>query len=211
MRFCDRRNPRQSESVGRSASLRTYAFAIVLLALAPVVCSDGSASARRPARQLQPVRPAIGQPSSVDLRGFIGAVTAGRDPALGAMRRDEWEELQNLYQPDESPLWLDAAHQPTDNARDALTLLKHAADDGLDPLDYYQDLLGRLTSRLDSRSSEPSELARFDVALSAGMLRYLRHLHMGRVEPRTIGFRLERPAMRTIFRRCCGRRLPTLV
>ena len=192
-------DPRHSESVGRSASLRTYLFAIALLALAPVVCSDGSASARRPVRQLQPVRPAIGQPSSVDLRGFIGAVTAGRDPVLGAIRRDEWEELQNLYQPDQSPLWLDASHQPTGNARDALTLLKHAADDGLDPLDYYQDLLGRLTSRLDSRSSEPEDLAQFDVAVSAGTLRYLRHLHMGRVDPRTIGFRLDAPRDRHDF------------
>jgi murein L,D-transpeptidase YcbB/YkuD len=32
-----------------------------------------------------------------------------------------------------------------------------------------------------------------DVAVSAGMLRYLRDVHMGRIDPRMIGFRLEAP------------------
>ena len=55
------------------------------------------------------------------------------------------------------------------------------------------DLLGRLSSRLETAATPPSDPAMFDVAVSAGMLRYLRHVHMERVDPRAIGFRLEAP------------------
>src|SRR6516225_11792862 len=44
---------------------------------------------------------------------------------------------------------------------------------------------------LKTAASTAQDLARFDVAVSAGMLRYLRDLHMGRIDPRTIGFRLD--------------------
>ena len=37
-------------------------------------------------------------------------------------------------------------------------------------------------------------IAAFDAALSASILRYLTHLHIGRIDPRAVGFRLEIPA-----------------
>ena len=40
------------------------------------------------------------------------------------------------------------------------------------------------------RSGRSEDLAAFDMAMSGAMLRYLRHLHLGRIDPRTIGFRL---------------------
>lgn len=99
-----------------------------------------------------------------------------------------------MYQPrNYSPLWVDAAGRPTRNAHDALILLGQAADEGLDSAD--QDLLRRLTPRVDDVSVAlgAAELARFDVILSSTVLRYLRQLHMGRVDPRAIGFRLTSP------------------
>jgi murein L,D-transpeptidase YcbB/YkuD len=39
-----------------------------------------------------------------------------------------------------------------------------------------------------------SSIAAFDTGLSASTLRYLRHLHSGRVDPRSIGFRMTTPA-----------------
>jgi murein L,D-transpeptidase YcbB/YkuD len=39
-----------------------------------------------------------------------------------------------------------------------------------------------------------SSLAAFDAALSASTLRYLRDLHIGRIDPRSIGFRMTTPA-----------------
>ena len=100
--------------------------------------------------------------------------------------------MQELYQPDDSPLWLDG-DRLSRSAHDALDLMSHLADDGLDPSDYHQDVLGQLALRVETGPQEPEDLARFEVAISAGMLRYLRHLHVGRVDPRTIGFRLQTP------------------
>jgi murein L,D-transpeptidase YcbB/YkuD len=140
------------------------------------------------------------QTSAVDVRAGIQALIDGRDPALGALTREERAELDEWYHGRDSPVWLDASGRPDRNARDAVALLGSAADDGLDPADYYQSLLGRLTSALQAQPSpRPAELACFDVAVSSGMLRYLRHLHAGRVDPRTIGFRFSVPADRHEF------------
>ncbi len=81
--------------------------------------------------------------------------------------------------PSPPPLWLDTAGHPTRNARDALNVLSHAADEGLDPADY--------------RIPAPDNPSEFDAALTAAMQRYLRHLHMGRIDPAAIGFHLDAP------------------
>ncbi|MGA0610864.1 L,D-transpeptidase family protein [Caldimonas sp. KR1-144] len=72
--------------------------------------------------------------------------------------------------------WLDAAQRPNAEARDALSLLAEAASDGLDPADY------RVAA---------GEGAAFDAELTRQMLRYLRHLHAGRVDARALGFRID--------------------
>ncbi len=115
--------------------------------------------------------------------------------------RAERAELHELYRTGGySPLWLDAAGRPDRNARDALWLLNAAEADGLDPADYDQSQLDRLATLLQTESPAlPRDLARFDARLSSGTLRYLRHLHLGRVDPRTIGFRLRAPAHRHDF------------
>jgi L,D-transpeptidase YcbB len=186
-----------SEVVDGPASIRRCSVAIGVVSLALSGCSDGSAlvsRSRDSASRLQSVRSADDRASSVDLRRLIGALIDGRDSALGALTRAERADLEQLYQSDnDAPLWLDAADRATRNGRDALTLLGHAADEGLDPAEYYQELLGRLIPRVEAAATAPSDLASFDVAVSAGMLRYLRHVHMGRVDPRAIGFRLEVP------------------
>ena len=46
---------------------------------------------------------------------------------------------------------------------------------------------------MEGTARTSQDLARVDVAVSAGMLRYLRHVHLGRIDPRTIGFRLDVP------------------
>jgi L,D-transpeptidase YcbB len=79
-------------------------------------------------------------------------------------------------------LWVDAHGQTTPEARTALALLADAASDGLDPHDYEEACLETANGSCDPRA--------FDAALTAAMLRYMRHLHSGRVDPRTIGFRL---------------------
>jgi murein L,D-transpeptidase YcbB/YkuD len=184
-------------SVWNAASVVAGSFTIALLLVDAPACSDGVRQASLPggsATPLQAFAPAVAQRFPAGREAAARALIDGRDSALGALTRAERSELEELYEPGHySPLWVDAAGRPTRNARGALSLLSHAADEGLDPVDYHQALLGRLTPTAETTSSAAADLTRFDVAVSAGMLRYLRHLHMGRVDPRAIGFRLDAP------------------
>ena len=84
----------------------------------------------------------------------------------------------------DAPLWLDAAGTPTPGAREALALLASAGDDGLVADDY----------RVPPAPAD--DAAAWDRALTRAVLQYLHDLHLGRVEPRELGFRLPaRPAV----------------
>lgn len=88
------------------------------------------------------------------------------------------------------PLWLDAGGLPTMDARAALDQLERAFEEGLAPQDYAAPALAARASALQAPPASPGEAARFDVDLSAGLQLYLRDLHVGRVDPRAIGFRM---------------------
>ena len=136
----------------------------------------------------------------------IRALVEGSDAALGNLTDADREGLRELYQRDNyRPLWSDASGRPSGNARTAVGLLGNAADEGLDPDDYHQNVIGSLTSDPGGQSG-PAGLARFDVAVSSGMMRYLRHVHLGRVDPRAIGFRLATPSGSPRFPRAASRR-----
>jgi murein L,D-transpeptidase YcbB/YkuD len=117
------------------------------------------------------------------------------DPALGLLTRPEQVELTLLYErAGYGPLWIDDVGRPGHQAQVAMTLLSRAADEGLDPADYQEGPLHRLMAALETESPRRlRNLASFDVVLSSGMLRYLHDVHGGRVDPRTIGLRLNIP------------------
>ncbi|MEO8122976.1 MAG: L,D-transpeptidase family protein [Burkholderiales bacterium] len=115
--------------------------------------------------------------------------SVARDVAPAAVSPQRLE-LQRLY-PDAAPLWLDASGQVTGNARDAIALLTDSASDGLDPTAYGVASLASRAAGLSGASPE-ARLA-WDVELSLAMLRYLRDLHFGRVDPRALGFRVSPP------------------
>lgn len=87
---------------------------------------------------------------------------------------------------DGKPLWLDASGQAGASARDALALLANAAADGLDPDAYGAASLASRAMGLASASAE-ARLA-WDAELSGALLRYLRDLRFGRVDPQALGF-----------------------
>ena len=143
-------------------------------------------------------RPSItgaAQSSVPDVANAIRVIVAdSRNPVLGSIAPPEREQLTALYGPRaDAPLWVDASGRPSRDARDALALLKGAADEGLDPVDYSAAPLERLAATLEAGPTPP-DVAAFDTGLSVSTLRYLRHLHAGRVDPRTIGFRMTAPA-----------------
>src|SRR5262245_8191427 len=124
---------------------------------------------------------------SVAIRTTVNPVKA---PGFIRLARAERVELAALYGVRAySPLWIDVAGRPNRAAQDALMLLDGAGDEGLDPADYGMPELNRLAMQL-ARLPDPASRASFDVALSASMLRFIRHLNMGRVNPSTVGFEL---------------------
>jgi murein L,D-transpeptidase YcbB/YkuD len=98
------------------------------------------------------------------------AVQAAQSRAQPTGPYDERSWLDRFYAPRKyAPAWT-----PT-SAAAALWVLRRAPLQGLDPLDYDTDALQR---QLRSGKADP---ARFDVALTAAMLRYLADLRVGRV------------------------------
>jgi murein L,D-transpeptidase YcbB/YkuD len=121
-----------------------------------------------------------------------------RRSLLPVLPAPEQTDLAALYDRSQgSPLWIDISGALTDRARAALTLLAEAGAEGLDPAVYGHPVLADLIARLDGPDPEPDRAAlaaRAEVFLSLGVLRYLRHLHLGRVDPRALGLQISAPA-----------------
>lgn len=140
--------------------------------------------------------PAGGNLSSAEIAAVIRSLIESGAPVAGS--RAEQTRLRALYEPGGyAPLWLDQTGRPDANAREARAVVESAADEGLDPEDYCQPELERLMAIMDASSLPATrDIAGFDVALSTATLRYLRDLHVGRVDPRRMGYRLSVPADR---------------
>ena len=92
------------------------------------------------------------------------------------------------------PAWLDATGRPNASARDALRLLAEAAADGFAPQDYRAAELAQQAAALNAApAAEGPAQPAFERDLSSAMRHYLHHLHLGRIDPRTLGFRVVRP------------------
>jgi len=96
--------------------------------------------------------------------------------------------LRALYEPRAyAPLWLDAG-RPTKQAREAIDVLREAATKGLDPQDYDAEFLDGQWRALSAGKASSEALARFDVALSVGLVRNISDLHIGKVNPKNLAF-----------------------
>lgn len=161
---------------------------------------------RRPVRRLHRLRRLlVGAALATHLLAATGeARTRDTDAATGALATqlrdrltnpapplrtpgDEVHALARLYTPGNfEPRWLDRAGRPTAQSTQALQMLGQAAAEGLDPADYDVEGLATL-----SRSPAPAYNAlEFELRLSASLLRYLTHLHAGRVDPRRLSYPL---------------------
>ncbi len=123
------------------------------------------------------------------------ALLATPDGTPGTPTTIERTALASLYGQDVTPAWLDGGGRLTQDARIALAIIEDAASDGLRPADYGAADLAHLELAIDAVDVPPvRDLAAFDLQLSLGMLRFWRHLHEGRVDPRAIGFKMSVPA-----------------
>ena len=123
------------------------------------------------------------------------SVAISRRLTSGPDLRPRSSELTRLYDAaPPAPLWVDKDGRPNRSAHEALTLLRCADDEGLEPYDYGSAELDRLAATLDAaRAPGVDAAASFDIALSAAILRYFRDLHLGRIDPQSIGFRVRLP------------------
>lgn len=87
---------------------------------------------------------------------------------------------------DESP-WLSQG-RPSAQAHEALALLAEAPSHGLEPRDYGLDQLRQWAAQPD-----PAAQARLSQGLGEAMQRYLRDLHLGRLDPRQVHNNFEPP------------------
>jgi murein L,D-transpeptidase YcbB/YkuD len=91
-------------------------------------------------------------------------------------------------------VWLDDGCRPGAAMRAALGLIGRAADDGLVPEHYAAAEIAVRAAALSAvPCASPEPAARLDAAVSAALLRYMRHLHLGRVDPRALDFRVTSP------------------
>ena len=103
--------------------------------------------------------------------------------------------LRRLYDGSaNTPLWINGKGKLRPVGSDALQRLGHADADGLLPDDYAAGALDSLARLLATQEEpDPQTVARLDAGLSLGMLRYLRHIHTGRVSPRSVGLGMDPP------------------
>jgi murein L,D-transpeptidase YcbB/YkuD len=115
-------------------------------------------------------------------------------PGTAQLRETDLErDLRIFYESaGDRGVWIDARRRPTFDALRVLARLRDVAEDGLEPGDYRVDELGTQAVALDA-DEPPSavDAAAFDVGLTAEVLKYFRHLHLGRVSPRALGFHLD--------------------
>jgi murein L,D-transpeptidase YcbB/YkuD len=111
---------------------------------------------------------------------------------------NELAELRRLYEASGfTPLWFTTKGDPRRAGKEALQRLAAADTEGLRPEDYsaaYLDSLARQTS--SQKNPDPGAIARLDAGLSLAMLEFLRHIHVGRVNPRSIGLAMDPPSDR---------------
>ena len=113
-----------------------------------------------------------------------GVLTGLRWPRFPYYR----DELTSLYTASGwRPVWT-ANGVPIAAARQAIDVLRTAQDRGLHPEDYDAAMLDHEFRKLSSGPpSSDTEVGQFDVALSIGLMRHISDVHIGRVNPKSLG------------------------
>ncbi len=101
-------------------------------------------------------------------------------------------DLQALYALHaDSMLWSDG-RRPSAQALALLERFTHADDDGLAPADYAAELLAARLAQLQSdQTSTPRQWADWDFDVATAAMRFVRHLHFGRIDPFQVGYKLK--------------------
>ncbi|TIQ39987.1 MAG: murein L,D-transpeptidase [Mesorhizobium sp.] len=131
------------------------------------------------------------QPATAQDAAYVPSVTgsAFRDALAGLSDYELFAEpdiakaLIAYYSANPDFIWVTGA-APNSRAQDAVRVLGGAASYGLTPADYSVDVPAATTSAAPEERTK--ELARFEMALSARVLRYAHDAQSGRVDPNRI-------------------------
>jgi murein L,D-transpeptidase YcbB/YkuD len=104
-------------------------------------------------------------------------------------------EVAKLYETNrDSLLWIRNDHVRLQGL-DVIELLQSASAKGLDPEDYdgsrWQGRLLKLGQKKVDQAPSEHDLASFDTALTVSLMRYIRAIHCGRVNPKEFKFELD--------------------
>lgn len=88
------------------------------------------------------------------------------------------------------PVWTGADGRPTAQARAAIAILRDAGSRGLRPADYDAGAIAAQAAELGRGTDGAAATAAFGDALTRAMVRFITHLHEGRVSPEAMGFHL---------------------
>jgi L,D-transpeptidase YcbB len=97
----------------------------------------------------------------------------------------------NFYQPlSWESAWSRGGHV-TPQARSVISLFEKADAKGVNAVDYDGSRWDARLRAIEARNVTDVELARFDVAVSISLMRYISDLHIGRINPRNLRFDLD--------------------
>ena len=119
------------------------------------------------------------------LRDGLPGVTVDAEPAIAKALVDHYAAHPDF-------IWVSGL-SANGRASEALRVLGASAADGLDPADY-QVAVPQAAFDLGDTAGRLRELARFEMALSARVLRYARDAHGGRVDPNRLSGYYDFPA-----------------
>lgn len=124
---------------------------------------------------------------TIPLENPIGAILSSKHHPL--LRHADFSRvsdalIQIYTKNDFRPIWL-TANRSAKNLQDLVGILSNAAADGLNPARYDAE---RLMEWIGDKNPAGSVIASYDVALTVSLLRYLRDLREGQVNPRDIQY-----------------------
>jgi murein L,D-transpeptidase YcbB/YkuD len=172
-------------------------LSVLLIATIALVWSPRAGSARRvrPQPQNSANRAMLPQQLSPEGQSVLRAIVQAG--TLSDLRWPDFSDYQNhvrkFYESyGYSLLWVKGM-EPTPEAQQVIALLLQADPKGLSAEDYdgprWSDRLAKLKPVTDHPSE--SDAARFDLALTVSVMRYISDLHIGKVNPKHFDFGLD--------------------
>jgi L,D-transpeptidase YcbB len=167
------------------------------LAAIALLWGHGIASARRAHTQSETSSKSAAPPQQLSAEGqasLHAILQAGNLPDLRWPDFSDYDRhLQKFYQSYGYSLPWVREMEPTAQAQQVIALLLQAEQKGLSAEDYDGPRWGDRLAKLKPAATQPSEVdaARFDVALTVCVMRYISDLHIGKVNPKHFEFGLD--------------------